>query len=119
MTGEAPVSQMNVSIRLRRFSGTTSCRSHEVDFDIWGNSVELILQASMPSQGVRVETVLEKCQFFQTSVRYLGHIVSQHGVEKDPDKVETVKSWPNPTRAMLVFGVFMGISGDSFRIFQR
>lgn len=31
----------------------------------------------------------EKCKFYQTSVKYLGHIVSQNGVETDPSKVET------------------------------
>lgn len=38
----------------------------------------------------------EKCKFFQTSVRYLGHVVSQHGVETDPEKTATLKTWPIP-----------------------
>lgn len=38
----------------------------------------------------------EKCKFCQTSVRYLGHIVSQNGVETDPSKVEALKTWPRP-----------------------
>ncbi len=29
----------------------------------------------------------EKCKFFQSSVRYLGHVVSERGVETDPEKV--------------------------------
>ena len=33
---------------------------------------------------------LEKCMFFQTSVRYLGHVVSSNGVETDPEKVATL-----------------------------
>lgn len=41
---ETPVSPMNVSFRLRSFSGKTPCPSHEADFDTWRNSVELILQ---------------------------------------------------------------------------
>lgn len=39
---------------------------------------------------------LEKCRFFQTSVRYLGYIVSEHGVETDPEKVQALKTWPTP-----------------------
>ncbi|KAG1959418.1 hypothetical protein F2P79_007150 [Pimephales promelas] len=39
----------------------------------------------------------EKCKFFQTSVRYLGHIVSERGVETDPEKINAIKSWPIPT----------------------
>ncbi|CAL9702462.1 unnamed protein product [Knipowitschia caucasica] len=30
---------------------------------------------------------VEKCVFFQTSVRYLGHVVSCNGVETDPSKI--------------------------------
>ncbi len=35
---------------------------------------------------------LEKCKFCQTSVRYLGHIVSERGVETDPEKIQALKS---------------------------
>lgn len=38
----------------------------------------------------------EKFKFFQTSVKYLGHIVSEHGVETDPQKIEALKTWPVP-----------------------
>ena len=38
----------------------------------------------------------EKCKFFQTSVRYLGHIVSSDGVKTDPEKVQALKTWPRP-----------------------
>lgn len=38
----------------------------------------------------------EKCRFFQSSVRYLGHIVSQNGVETDPEKIKALKTWPKP-----------------------
>lgn len=36
----------------------------------------------------------EKCKFFQTSVRYLGHIVSENRAESDPEKISTLKSCP-------------------------
>ena len=39
---------------------------------------------------------MEKCKFFQTSVRYLGHIVSEHDVKTDPQKIEALKTWPSP-----------------------
>lgn len=34
----------------------------------------------------------DKCKFFQTSVRYLGHIVSSNGVKTDPEKVQALKT---------------------------
>lgn len=39
---------------------------------------------------------LDKCMFFQTSVKYLGHVVSQNAIETDPDKIKTLTSWPVP-----------------------
>uniref|UniRef100_A0A8C8DED1 Gypsy retrotransposon integrase-like protein 1 n=1 Tax=Oryzias sinensis TaxID=183150 RepID=A0A8C8DED1_9TELE len=53
---------------------------------------------------------LEKCKFFQTSVRYLGHIVSQHGVETDPEKVEALKTWPIP-KNLKELRSFLGFAG--------
>ena len=37
-----------------------------------------------------------KCEFFKTSVKYLGHVVSQDGVETDPNKIEALTTWPVP-----------------------
>ncbi|GAA6081704.1 uncharacterized protein LOC111855352, partial, partial [Tachysurus ichikawai] len=53
---------------------------------------------------------LEKCKFFQQSVKYLGHIVSENGVETDPQKVEAIKTWPNP-RNLKELRSFLGFSG--------
>ena len=38
----------------------------------------------------------EKCKLFQTSVKYLGHIVSDKGIHTDPEKVSTIRNWPQP-----------------------
>ncbi|KAK7884500.1 hypothetical protein WMY93_027623 [Mugilogobius chulae] len=53
---------------------------------------------------------VEKCTFFQTSVRYLGHIVSKNGIETDPDKVEALRSWPIP-KNLKELRSFLGFSG--------
>jgi RNase H-like domain found in reverse transcriptase/Reverse transcriptase (RNA-dependent DNA polymerase) len=39
---------------------------------------------------------LEKCQFFVTEVRFLGHIVSAEGIRPDPGNVAKVLEWPVP-----------------------
>lgn len=52
----------------------------------------------------------EKCKFFQTSVKYLGHIVSEKGVETDPEKVAALKSWPVPTN-LKTLRSFLGFAG--------
>uniref|UniRef100_A0AAV2MF62 G-protein coupled receptors family 1 profile domain-containing protein n=1 Tax=Knipowitschia caucasica TaxID=637954 RepID=A0AAV2MF62_KNICA len=46
----------------------------------------------------------------QTSVKYLGHIVSEKGVETDPGKIEALKSWPIPTN-LKELRSFLGFAG--------
>lgn len=52
----------------------------------------------------------EKCKFFQTSVKYLGHIVSEKGVETDPDEILALKSWPIP-KTLKELKSFLGFAG--------
>lgn len=52
----------------------------------------------------------DKCKFFQTSVRYLGHIVSSDGVKTDPEKVQALKTWPRPQN-LKELQSFLGFSG--------
>ena len=37
-----------------------------------------------------------KCEFFQTSLKYLGHIVSKNGIATDPRKIKAIQDWPRP-----------------------
>ncbi|CAL9685356.1 unnamed protein product [Knipowitschia caucasica] len=53
---------------------------------------------------------LEKCKFFQSSVKYLGHVVSARGVETDSEKVSALKSWPIP-RTLKELRSFLGFAG--------
>ena len=38
----------------------------------------------------------EKCKFMQTSVGYLGHVISKGAIHTDPEKTEKVRDWPTP-----------------------
>ena len=51
-----------------------------------------------------------KCRFFQNSVRYLGHIVSNNGVETDPEKVSALHTWPRPQN-LSELKSFLGFAG--------
>ncbi|XP_037833479.1 uncharacterized protein LOC119617377 [Kryptolebias marmoratus] len=46
---------------------------------------------------VGLKVSLDKCQFCQPRVKYVGHIVSADGIAADPAKVEAVTQWPQPT----------------------
>lgn len=39
---------------------------------------------------------LDKCQFFKSEARFLGHIISNQGVKMDKSKIETVKNFKAP-----------------------
>ena len=38
----------------------------------------------------------DKCKLGQNSVKWFGHIFSKQGMSPDPEKVETIKQWPEP-----------------------
>jgi hypothetical protein len=51
-----------------------------------------------------------KCSYAQTSLEYLGHIISGTGVATDPAKIQAVQQWPIPTDLKQLRG-FLGLSG--------
>ena len=38
-----------------------------------------------------------KCEFFRTRLEYLGHIMSEKGIETNPKKIQVIWDWPHPT----------------------
>ena len=52
----------------------------------------------------------KKCDFSRREVVFLGHIVSERGVETDPSKTAAVAEWPKPTRLKEV-QAFLGLCG--------
>ena len=57
----------------------------------------------------------KKCQFFDTSVLFLGHILSAKGISANPEKVEKVQTWPVPKNIKEVQS-FLGL-GSYYRWF--
>ena len=53
---------------------------------------------------------LSKYQFFQTTVEYLGHLVTKGGVKADPKKTDAMINWLVPKTLKQLYG-FLGIMG--------
>ena len=51
-----------------------------------------------------------KCELFKSRVTYLGHVVSEEGIETDPAKIEAVRTWPVP-KSVKDVRRFLGFTG--------
>jgi len=52
----------------------------------------------------------EKCKMLQLKVKFLGHIVSQHGIEVNPEKTAAIEAWEFPKNVTEV-REFLGLAG--------
>ena len=53
---------------------------------------------------------VSKCEFFRSSVHYLGNVVSKQGLSLDPTKVQAVANWKVPMNVSEVHS-FLGLAG--------
>jgi hypothetical protein len=53
---------------------------------------------------------LDKCEFLRKDVVYLGHKISEHGVEPDAHKLEVIQHFPTP-RTLKQLKSFLGLVG--------
>ena len=51
-----------------------------------------------------------KCSFMKLQIEYLGHLISENGVEPMPDKLSTIKEMPAP-RSSKEIKQFLGLVG--------
>jgi hypothetical protein len=85
-------------------------------------SDDILIFSKTPEEHVKhVETVLNiikehgfflklsKCEFFQTSITYLGHLINCDGIMPDPKKLSAVKGWPTP-KSILDVRSFLGLA---------
>ena len=60
----------------------------------------------------------DKCEFMKSRVTYLGHLVSENGIETDPEKTEAIRTWPIPKTVKDV-RAFLGFTGYYRRFIQN
>ncbi len=58
-----------------------------------------------------------KCNFFETEVKFLGHILTPEGALPDPDNVQKIKEWPTSKNVTDIRGI-LGL-GNYYRRFIR
>ena len=52
----------------------------------------------------------KKCEFWLESISFLGHVVSNQGIQVDPSKVAAIQDWKRPTNVREVKS-FLGLAG--------
>ncbi len=64
---------------------------------------------------------ISKCEFFKKSITYLGHLITERGVQIDPSRTEKVKLWPIPrtVRELRSFLGFVGFLRKSIRNYSQ
>jgi len=60
----------------------------------------------------------KKCKFAVPRVKFLGHILSEEGVEPNDEKLEAIKSYPTPKTMKEVRG-FLGVTGYYRRFVEK
>ena len=59
-----------------------------------------------------------KCFSAETSVAYLGHVVSGQGVAMDTSEVQAILDWPTPSSVCALRG-FLGLAGYYYRFIKE
>lgn len=73
------------------------------DLVVFGRSIELhnknLTDVFERLRKVNLKLNPKKCNFLQTELLYLGHVVSNKGVSPDPEKIKIIKEYPVPKNA--------------------
>jgi hypothetical protein len=93
------IHQRRMISALREYIGKI-CHIYLDDIVIWSNTVtehvkhtDLIMTALCEA---RLYCNRKKCKFFQTEIDFLGHHVSERGIEASSAKIDKILQWPTP-----------------------
>ena len=66
----------------------------------------------------RLYAKCNKCEFWLTEIKFLGHVVSVFGVSVDSAKVKAVMSWERP-KSVFEIRSFLGLVGYYRRFIEE
>ena len=88
------------------------CLVYIDDIIIFGKTIEDHIQQlqevfnRLKMAGLKLKP--KKCCLFKREVHYLGHVVSEKGIQTDPEKIRAIEEWKEPT-TMTDVRSFLGI----------
>ncbi|BES98796.1 Hypothetical protein NTJ_11610 [Nesidiocoris tenuis] len=89
--------------------GLTGCVNMMDDVLIWGRTVEehdsRLKRVLTKFKDANITLNFEKCEFRKSSIKFLGHLLSDNGISIDPDKVNAVLNMTAPTNKSEVHSV--------------
>ena len=59
-----------------------------------------------------------KCELLMSSTVYLGHVISQKGIETDPEETSVIKTWQKP-KNIKELRQFLGFAGYYRRFVEK
>ena len=85
----------------RHFGDLPGVVNFEDDLCIWSRSIEehteRLRKVFERARKCGIKFNRSKCKFAQTSLPYLGHILTQEGIKVDEEKVSAISNMPTPT----------------------
>ncbi len=98
------------------------CYVYIDDVIIFANTIEEfierfnIITEKFRQAGLKLET--SKCKFLQEEIKFLGHIISEKGIQVDAEKIEAIKKFPTPKNPKNI-KEFLGLAGYYRRFIQN
>ena len=90
------------------------CAIYLDDILVWSTSLDEHLERldavfkRLAGAGLKLKP--SKCSFFKDKIGYLAYVISSHGVETDPSKIDAVTTWETPRNADDI-RKFLGFTG--------